>query len=81
MRLPPPLQPLRRRLPLLISALLLAVVAAFSWAAYNRFQRALLVAGKDRVGNASQRLAGALAELARRGRADWRRLAADSAIH
>jgi hypothetical protein len=78
--LPAPLQPLRRRLPILISALLLAVVGAFSWAAYHRFERALLAAGQDRVSNASQRLAAALGESSRRGRAEWARIVADSTI-
>ena len=79
-RLPAPLQPLRRRLPILISALLLAVVAAFSWAAYHRFERALLAAGEERVGNASQRLAATLGESGRRSRNEWARVVSHSTI-
>jgi signal transduction histidine kinase len=77
-RLPPP--SIRRRLPLLISALLLAVVGAFSWAAYGVVEHALTIAATEQVHGASARLATLLDESARRMRADTRRVAADSAV-
>ena len=67
-----------RRLPLLISALVVAVVLAFSWAAYRVVERALTIAAMERTAGASQRLAGMLDESARRLRSDMRRLAADT---
>jgi signal transduction histidine kinase len=69
-----------RRLPLLISALIVAVVLAFSWAAYSVVERALTLAAMERTASASQRLAGMLDEQARRLRSDMRRLAADSRV-
>jgi PAS domain S-box-containing protein len=75
------LQPVRRRLPLLICALLLAVMAAFSAVTFRRFEGALLTAGDDRVKSASQRLAMVMQESARMMRVDSRRFASDSAIH
>ena len=75
------LQPVRRRLPLLIGALLLAVMTAFSAITFRRFERALLTAGDDRVKSASQRLAMIMQEGARMMRVDSRRFAGDSAIH
>jgi PAS domain S-box-containing protein len=75
------LQPVRRRLPLLICALLLAVMAAFSAVTFHRFEGALLTAGDDRVKSASERLAMVMQESARMMRVDSRRFAGDSAIH
>src|SRR5437763_674456 len=70
---------IRRKLPLLISALLCAVVAALSWASYRRLEGALVIAAGDRVMNVAQRLAGMLDESARRLRGDVRQVSADSA--
>lgn len=69
-----------RRLPLLISALVVVVVLAFSWAAYRVVERALAIAAMERTANASQRLASMLEESARRQRNDLRRLATDARV-
>jgi signal transduction histidine kinase/ActR/RegA family two-component response regulator len=53
-------QPLRRKLPLLISALVFGVVAAVSWLGYEQVERALLAAGEQQVANAAQQLGGLL---------------------
>ena len=53
MRLPS--SSITRRLPLLISALVVAVVLAFSWAAYRVVERALTLAASERTAGASQR--------------------------
>jgi signal transduction histidine kinase len=71
---------IRRRLPLLISALLLAVVGAFSWAAYRIVERALTIAATEQVRGASTRLAALLDESARRMRTEARRVGADSGL-
>ena len=78
MRLPS--SSITRRLPLLISALVVVVVLAFSWAAYRVVERALTLAAMERTASASQRLAGMLDESARRMRSDMRRLAADRRV-
>src|SRR5437868_14168953 len=80
MRVSPEWLSIRRKLPLLISALLCAVVAALSWASYRRLEGALVVAAGDRVMNVAQRLAGMLDESARRLRRDLRQLSGDSAV-
>src|SRR5207245_6120640 len=49
---------LRRRLPLLIGALLLAVTAVLSWVAYWGFRNALLAAAQTRLSSAADLLAG-----------------------
>jgi signal transduction histidine kinase len=67
-----------RRLPLLISALVVVVVLAFSWAAYRVVEHALTIAALERTASASQRLAGMLDESARRLRSDMRRFANDA---
>lgn len=69
-----------RRLPLLISALVVVVVLAFSWAAYRVVEHALTIAAMERTVSASQRLAGMLDESARRLRTDMRRLAGDARV-
>lgn len=71
---------IRRRLPLLISALLIAVVVAFSWASYRVVERALTIAATAQMRGASARLAALLDESARRMRTDTRRIAADTAV-
>ena len=75
-----PTSSITRRLPLLISALVVVVVLAFSWAAYAVVERALTIAAMERTAGASQRLAGMLDESARRLRSDMRRLAADARV-
>jgi HAMP domain-containing protein len=74
------LQPLRRKLPLLITSLLFVVVAAASWSAYHHLERALILAASDRVGSATQRLAGLVDEQMTRARLDEQRVAALPAI-
>ncbi len=75
-----PTSSITRRLPLLISALVVVVVLAFSWAAYSVVERALTIAAMERTAGASQRLAGMLDESARRLRSDMRRLAGDARV-
>ena len=71
---------IRRKLPLLISALLCIVVALLSWASYRRLEGALVVAAGDRVLSVAQRLAGMLDESGRRLRRELRQLSADSTV-
>jgi signal transduction histidine kinase len=71
---------IRRKLPLLISALLCAVVAALSWASYRRLEGALIIAAGDRVMNVAQRLAGMLDDSGKRLRRDLRQLGEDSTV-
>src|SRR6476620_5433003 len=70
------LQPLRRKLPLLITSLLLVVVAAASWSAYHHLERALILAASDRAGGAAQRLAALVDDQMTRARLDEQRVAA-----
>jgi len=44
-------KPLSRRLPLLISGLLIAALAAFAFVGYEQLTSALMTAAKDRVQN------------------------------
>ena len=74
------LQPLRRKLPLLITSLLFVVVAVASWSAYQQLERALLLATGDRVAAATQRLALILDDQTNRLRLDEQRIAALPAI-
>src|SRR5512143_3383093 len=74
------LQPLRRKLPLLITSLLFVVVAAASWSAYHQLERALMLATGDRVTSATQRLASLLDEQMYRGRREEQRIAALGAV-
>jgi len=46
-------QSIERRLPLLISGVLLVTIALFAWAAYNRAQRALLAGARERLRSAA----------------------------
>ncbi|MEO8563682.1 MAG: PAS domain S-box protein [bacterium] len=71
-------QPMRRRLPLLITALLAVAIGAFSALAYRQLATALVVAAAERVTTVSARLAEALAESETRVRTDKRRPHADS---
>jgi len=74
------LQPLRRKLPLLITSLLFVVVAVASWSAYQQLERALLLATGDRVGAATQRLASILDDQTALLRQDEQRIAALPAV-
>lgn len=71
---------IRRKLPLLISVLLCAVVAALSWASYRHLEGALVIAAGDRVLNVAQRLAGLFDESGRRLRRELRQLSEDPTI-
>ncbi|MBX6363074.1 MAG: PAS domain S-box protein [Gemmatimonadetes bacterium] len=75
-----PLQPLKRKLPLLISALLFVVVTAVCWTAYRRVESALIRAADARIVGVTRELEVSLARAARRIRRDARVLAADSAV-
>jgi signal transduction histidine kinase len=77
-RLPP--TSITRRLPLLISALVVAVVLAFSWAAYRVVERALTLAAMERTTSASRRMADLLDGSTRRLRSNTSRLAADARV-
>ena len=74
------LQPLRRKLPLLITSLLFVVVAAASWSAYDHLQRALILAASERVESATQRLAGLVDDQMTRSRLDEQRVASIPAV-
>jgi signal transduction histidine kinase len=73
-------QPIRRRLPLLISLLLGVAVAAFTWLAYRQMVTVLRTTGEVRAVGATQGLASALAISAQRLRTESRRVADDSNI-
>jgi PAS domain S-box-containing protein len=73
-------QSLQRKLPLLISTLLCAVVAAVCWSAYRQIEHVLIGATGSRLTSVTQQLATLLGESARRGDADMRRLATDPSI-
>ena len=53
-------QPIRRRLPLLITTLLCIVVTAISWLGYEQLEKVLLDAARDRAVNSATRLSGSL---------------------
>ena len=73
-------QSLKYKLPLLISALLCAVVGAVCWSGYRQLQEILIRTEASRLTSSAQRLADMLAESSRQVRHDARRLAADPAI-
>ena len=70
------LQPLRRKLPLLITSLLFVVVAAASWSAYDHLERALIMAASDRAGSAAERLSTLVNDQMSRARQEQERVAA-----
>lgn len=74
------LQPLRRKLPLLITSLLFVVVAAASWSAYHHLERALILVASDRVGSATQRLAALVDDQMSVARLEEQRVAALPAV-
>ena len=71
---------LSRRLPLLISGLLIAALAAFAFVGYQQLTGALVVRTKDRLGKAVQLLAKSVESNVPQLRADMDKTAADSAI-
>ena len=74
------LQPLERKLPLLIAALLFAVVMTFGWMVNRELHTAFETAAGDRLSAAAERIAGMLAEQAVGLRAELRGIVADSAV-
>jgi signal transduction histidine kinase len=71
---------LSRRLPLLISGLLIAALAAFAFVGYQQLTSVLVVAAKERLGKAAQLLAKSVESNVPQLRADMDKTAADSAI-
>ena len=71
---------LRRRLPVLIFALLGLLGAAFAWMAYDQVERALRASGIERIEAAAQRVAELLAQGATARIADTKRLASDPQV-
>ena len=71
---------LSRRLPLIISGLLIAALAAFAFVGYQQLTTALLTAAKDRVRNAANLLARNFESSVPQLRAELARTAADSAV-
>lgn len=80
MRLVERWQPISRKLPLLISVLLLAVVAAFSWSGYRQLERALTMSAGERAVGVSRRIASLLSDAVQRIDSDARTVAADSLV-
>ena len=73
-------QPLRRKLPLLISTLVFVVVAVLSGFGYKQVERAMLAATEQRVANAAQQVGGMLHESVLTLRRNAHILAADSSV-
>jgi PAS domain S-box-containing protein len=73
-------QPMRRKLPLLITALLFAAVATCSWLAYRKLATALIAAAGERVTSVSTPLAAVFTASEDRVKLDKRRGPADSAF-
>jgi signal transduction histidine kinase/HAMP domain-containing protein len=73
-------QPLRRRLPLLISSLVFVVVAVVSGFGYEQVEHAMLAATGQRVANASHQVAGMLHESVLGLRRGAHLIASDSTI-
>src|SRR5690242_6648508 len=80
MLVPAQWQPLRRKLPILISTLLVAVVVIVSALAYRQVEETLITAARERVTNGSQRLADMFTRSAWGQRVRAQHLAADSAV-
>ena len=72
--------PLQRKLPLLIAALLCAVVGTFGWLVQAELERVVASGAADRLTVASNRLAGLLAESAALLRAEGHRVATDPTV-
>ena len=75
-----PRQSLSRKLPLLISALLVAAIVVFSGVAYRQLTEALFAAAGVRMQSTSRLLANLFEDSGKRLRADTEKIAADSAI-
>jgi signal transduction histidine kinase len=75
-----PRQSLSRKLPLLISALLVAAIVVFSGVAYRQLTQALFAAAGVRMQSTSRLLANLFEDSGKRIRADIEKVAADSAI-
>lgn len=75
-----PRESLSRKLPLLISALLVAAILIFSAVAYRQLTQALFEAAGVRMKSTSQLLANLFEDSGKRLRTEAERLAADSAI-
>jgi two-component system cell cycle sensor histidine kinase/response regulator CckA len=73
-------QPLRRKLPLLISAIVFVVVAVLSGFGYEQVERAMITAAGQRVANASQQVSGMLHESELALRSAAQSVASDSAV-
>ena len=73
-------QPIRRNLPLLMSALLAAVVGTFGWLAYDRVEAAVEQAAGDRLTDAAERLGSMLATSASQVSQEIRAIAADPVV-
>ncbi|MES2177667.1 MAG: ATP-binding protein [Gemmatimonadota bacterium] len=73
-------QPLQRKLPLLIAALLCAVVVGFLWLVNRELKGAFESAASQRLSVAAQRLASMFSESSGALRGEMRRLVSDSAI-
>ena len=73
-------KPLSRRLPLLISGLLIAALAAFAFVGYEQLTNALMTAAKDRVQSASNLLARTFETQLPQLRAELSKTASDSAV-
>src|SRR5712692_4854649 len=71
---------IRLKLPLLISALLLAVTGSFSLAAYRGVRRAAVATASERLRSVTQQLAGLLTLSASRLRATAETTAVNSAV-
>jgi signal transduction histidine kinase len=74
------LKSLSRRLPLLISGLLIAALAAFAFVGYQQLTSALTAAAKNRVQSATHLLARTFEQAIPQLRADLNRTASDSAL-
>ena len=73
-------QPLRRKLPLLISAIVFVVVAVLSALGYEQVERAMLAAAGQQVANAAQQMSGLLHESALGLRRTAHLVASDTAV-
>jgi hypothetical protein len=73
-------QPLRRKLPLLISSLVFVVVAVLSGFGYKQVERAMIAATEQRVANAAQQVGGMLHESVLGLRRNAHLLASDSNV-
>jgi signal transduction histidine kinase/ActR/RegA family two-component response regulator len=78
--LPTSLQPLRRKLPLLITVLLCAVVGAFGWLAHLELVRVFEGVAQERLEDATRRVAALLDESATMLRRQLRVVADDRAV-